>query len=542
MDVFIKIILIFLLFFTPFAFAGTEPWAFSIMQAGVVLCWILLLFTRRKIVFSSVFKPVFFTLCFLILWTLLQVCFPKTVLDPETLYPVSLMPLHGLDHISLFITYLAVVGLIPQLYISQNDIKKLLFWVVAAAVAVALCAVSFQNGEYIFRLAGVRGGVGPFLNRNHAAIFFVLGAFVSLGVFFDSQLNFGKLVTRAQKQSFYLKQICFFTVFVSLSVGCVMTRSRGGLLALLAGLFTYAFLCVWAIPQQFRKKLKGIFITLVVLVLASGWIYTHVDDINVFARRATGVSEKTRKMLYRSAGHILQERPIWGIGVGAMPVVIPSYVEYPLNSYIERLHNDWLEILLGVGFVGAIPILFGLIWFIYAALKRLRRLEIRKQFLFAGLLSALVAMGAGSMVDFHFFIPANAFVFFVLLGCTCSLTYAKHHVHEIPISHGKRLVILLILLVNLYLPICKTLSWRCAVFGKGLKTQAKLEQYEQALSYYPSPRNAVRLGNAYFNASHRATTEEEKEFLREQAKAIAIIYLSRYPRDKELSQLYIRVR
>ncbi len=542
MDVFVKTIFILLLFFTPFAFAGTEPWGFSILQGGVVTCWILLLCSRRKIVFSSVFKPVFFTLLFLSAFTALQACFSKTLLDPVALYPVSLMPLYSWEHVSLFVTYLAVVGLVPQLFVSQQDVKKLLFWVVVSAVAVAICAVSFPKGDYIFQLAGVRGGIGPFLNRNHASVFFVLGALAALGVFFTSQLNYGKLVSRTQKQAFYIKQVCFFAVFVSLCVAAVMTRSRGGMLSLLIGLFTYSFLIVWAVPRQFQRKIKGFLITLVVLVLTSGWIYTHVDDINAFARRSSGASEQTRQMIYRSAGTILKQYPVWGIGVGAMPVVITSYTEWSLSSYIERLHNDWLEILLGVGFVGALPIVFGLIWFIYLALKRLKRLEIRKQFLFAALLSALAAMSVGSLVDFHFFIPANALLFFVLLGAVCSLTYAKHHVHEISLNGGYRIGIIVILLAVCYLPLQKTLAWRCYVFGKGLKTQAKLAQYEQALVYYPSPRYAVRLGNAYLNASNRAATPEEKAMLREQAREIAIIYLGRYPRDKELSQLYMRLR
>ena len=542
MDVFLKIIITLLLFFTPFAFAGAEPWAFSVMQYAVVMCWILLLFSHRRIVFSSVFKPVFWVLGFLILLTLLQSFFVKTQLDLTVWYPITLMPLYSWEHIFLFITYLAVAALVPQLYVSQSDIQKLLFWVVVSNVAVALCMASFPNGDYIFYLTGVRGGIGPFLNRNHASLFLVMGALCSLGLFFTAQLRYHKLTSSQQQKSFYAQQICLFGVFAGLATGAIMTRSRGGMLSLLIGLFTYSFLCAWAVPNQLKKRLKGIFITLVALVCVSGWVYTHVEDINAFAHRATGASDQTRRMMYRAALDILTQHPVWGIGVGAMPVVITSYTDYPIKNYIEHLHNDWLEILLGVGYGGAIPIALGLVWFIGLALKRLKRLEIRKQFLFAALLSALVAMCVGSCVDFHFFIPANALLFFILVGGVCALTYAKHHVHSVHLNLFNRILICLLLVVSLYIPTQKTLAWRQVVFGGGLKTQAKLAQYEQALQHYPSPRYAVRLGNAYLNASHRAASLEEKKALRQKAFALATSYLQLYPREKELSYLYMRTK
>jgi len=542
MNVFLKIIVGFLLFFTPFAFAGAEPWGFAVLQGGIVLCWILLLFSRHRLLFPSTLRPVLFTLGFLILLTFIQTFFYRTLLDPVAAYPVTLMPLYSWEHISFFITYLAVVLLVPQIYISQHEVQKLLLLITFSAVAVALCFTCFPKGDYIFYLTGVRGGIGPFFNRNHAAVFLALGALAALGLFVTAQLKCNRVMSSRQKNTFYLQQICVFVVFAGLCFAAIMTRSRGGILALLCGLFCYAVLCVLAVPHQLRKKLKGLLLTLIMLALSVGWVYTHVDDINLFANRSTGVSSQTRQMLYRSATRILAQRPVWGIGVGAMPVVITSYTEWPMKSYIERLHNDWLEILLGIGYGGAIFIVTGLLWFLFFVSKRLRRLEIRKQFLFAALLSALFAMSVASAVDFHFFIPANALVFFLLLGLVCAPTYAKHHIREINITVWLRLAVVLVLAASMYIPIQKTRAWRCVEFGRGLKTNAKLTQYERSVAYYPSPRYAVRLGNAYLNASYRAVTVEEKEAFRQKAFELSLIYLDKYPREKELSALYARSR
>jgi len=542
MDVFIKIIVFFLLFFIPFAFAGAVPWGFSVLQGGIALCCALLLVKRRKFLLTSATKPVLFTLTFLILFTLLQSCFPKNLLDAHVYYPISLMPLYSWEHASLFVTYLAVALLVSQLYISQQEVKKLLFGVMVSSMAVALCFACFPKGDYIFYWAGIRSGIGPFLNRNHAALFFVLGAISTLGLFFSAQLHSHKLISPREKQSSYIRRICLLAVFLSLCTATVMTRSRGGMLSLLAGLFSYAFLCAWAVPHQLKKRLRGIFLTLALLVVVTGFVYTHVKDINVFSRRATGTSTQTRKMLYRAANRILSDYPIWGIGVGAMPVVITSYTDRSIDRYIERLHSDWLEIVLGVGYIGSIPIALGLFWYIGVVLKRLKRLEMRKQLLLATVLSGLLAMGAGSLVDFHFFIPANAFTFFIFLGITCAPTYAKHHIREVTLSGWKKGSVLVVLVVALYIPTQKTISWRSVSFGKNLKAPARLIYYEKALAVYPSHRNAVRVGNACLNAIQYAETPQEREQLRRRALEVATTYLKRYPREKELSLVYARCR
>ena len=542
MDVFLKILLVILLFFTPFAFAGTEPWSFLVMQGGVAACWILLLFSRRHLLFSSLLKPVYYLFGFLLLLCVIQFCFPKNLLMAIPWYPITLMPLYTWEHAALFLTYAGVFSLIPQLYVSQDDTKRLLFWVLISASAVALCAFSLPQGDYIFQLVGRRGGVGPFLNRNHAAIFFMMGALATLGLFFTQGLKAARSTFRGQRRAFYWQQGCLFAVFLGLCFACIMTRSRGGMLSLLCALFCYAFLYAYAIPLKLKKRLKNVFMTLVVLVLCMGWITTHIKEINVFAQRDPYATEETRRMLYRTSWKVLKDYPAWGIGVGAMPVVITSYVEWPVDSYIERLHNDWLEILLGVGYVGAGFILFGLGWFVWLVLRRLKQLETRKQLLFAAVLSALAGMCVGSFVDFHFFIPANAFLFFVLLGVLGAPTYAKGHIYTLSLSLPVKVFGVALVVLALYVPLQKAIAWRGFVFGKGLKRDAQLALYEKSLRHYPSPHYAIRLGNAYYNASLRAQTPEERQALRAKAFHTARIYLQRYPKDKELSFLYMRSR
>ena len=540
MDLFLKIILTTLLFFTTFAFAGTEPWAFSIMQGGIVAGMLLLLFSRKYLILPPPLKPVLFTLGFLILLGLLQCIFPQTLLDKPAWHPVTLMQLYTLDHVSLFVTYAALVFWVPQLLQSSRSLRLFAMLIALCGLAVALCALCFPNGEYIHLLAGRRGGVGPFFNRNHAGAFMGMSALVTLGYVCVSFLDYAHFAAHNRKNQFYLRQGFFILVFIGLCIGVVYSRSRGGMLALASGLFCYSFLCTAFVPHSVKTRIKGVTLVALILLLFSGWVITHVEQINAFAHRLGGTSEETRQMLYRAALDMLHQRPIWGIGIGALPVAVSPYMEWQLSQYVERLHSDWLEIILGTGYIGFVPILAGVAWFTWLAFKRISHLESRKKYLFASLLSALLVMAVGSIVDFDFFIPAVALLFFLLLGMVCSPSYHKGHVHSMVSSWPLRFVVLLVCLAACWLPGQKTAAWRLHQFGRGFKAESQLAAYEQALQHYPSPRYALYLGTAYLNQSFYAADKEQRKALRAQAHKVAQQYLQKYPKEKELSRLYMR--
>ena len=540
MDVFLKIILSLLLFFTTFAFAGTEPWAFSIMQTGIIAGFVMLLFARRELLITPPLKPVLYTLGFLTLFALVQACFPQTLLDKPAWHPVTFMRLFTLEHVSLFLTYLILVLWVPQLLQSSRSLRLFAMLIALCGLAVVLCALCFPDGEYIRLLAGRRGGVGPFLNRNHAGAFMGMSAILTLGYLSVSFLDYARFATHGRKSQFYLRQGFFALVFIGLCAGVVLTRSRGGMLALFAGIFCYAFLCTGFIPHHTRTRIKGLALVAVILFVFSGWVVTHLEEINAFARRATGTSEETRQMLYRAALDILQQRPVWGIGIGALPVAISPHMEWQLNQYVERLHSDWLEMVLGMGYVGFLPVLAGVVWFVWIAFKRIRRLESRKKYLFASLLSALLVMSIGSLVDFDFFIPAVAFLFFLILGMVCSPSYNKGHIRGLASSWPLRIAGLAVCVAICYLPCQRTIAWRLHQFGRGFKAESQIAAYEQALRHYPSPRYALYLGTTYLNQSVYASDKAQKDMLRSQAHELAYQYLQKYPKEKELSRLYMR--
>jgi len=181
-------------------------------------------------------------------------------------------------------------------------------------------------------------------------------------------------------------------------------------------------------------------------------------------------------------------------------------------------------------------------WLGWIFLRRLKALPTKKQFIYAGLLSMLVVMCVGSLTDFHFFIPANAFLFFLTVAIACSPSFYKGHTHLLHLGWFKRALFVAICVLAVWVPTCKTIAWRLMFQGRGLKLEARAFVYEKAVPYYPSPRNAMRLAVTYYNIGVHSRNLELRYAYWRQANRVAKMYLERYPKDKELSLLYVRTR
>lgn len=537
MDLFLRILLIALLFFVPFSFAGAEPWAFSILQGALCVLLAGIFLDRKTLHFTPLFTPVLYTLGVLILYTLLQCVAPQTLLNTPTPYPATLMRLYSLEHLSYFVTYLAWVFVVMQLADTSVQIRRGIFWTGICAVLICLCALCLPKGQYIHAFTGVMGGFGPFFNRNHGGIFLAGCAVLCLGWLCAAQPAHDSETTN---KSFLARQIWGTLIVFSIAISAIFSRSRGGMLSLTVGMFVFFVCCARFVPTLWKKRAKWLFITLMCFGTLAYWAGTHMQQINTFAERRAvqDTSIETRVQLYRTAKHILHDYPLWGIGVGAMPVVVPSYLKNPINAYVERLHSDWLEMLVGLGYVGSILVLIGLFWFAMRLLCQLEKLNRTKQIRLAALFATALAICTGAIADFPFFIPATALLFFWAIGLACASSFWKGHIRTWQPAGWVRILILLLFLSACFIPLQKTRAWRLFTFGRNLKTETRIQYYEKGLSLFPSPRFAVQLGNAYYNASLHTKDPQEQFFFRSMAQVIAVDYLNKYPKDKELSRLY----
>lgn len=537
MDLFFKGFFAIQLFFLVFAFAGTTPWAFSIFQGCAFILSAMLLF-RRGLILTKPFKAAAAAFLFLIVYTLIQACFTTTILDPVPNFPATLMRLYTLDHAALFLTWLALFVIGSNIAGDFKSNKVIIWIIIIPAVIITLLHIAVP-GLYLKTLIDFNGGIGPFINRNHGGCFLSVSAILCATLSAVHFAGKNKYLAENKRNEFYAKQILFLFLFFFLAFAAVFTRSRGTMLALFTGAFVYSLFLAYFFLKNRAAKITAI---IMVLILFFGGVFFALKekgDINAFAHRTSSRSVDIRKDLYTSALKALKERPLFGTGIGAMPIMITNYTQ-PLREYIERLHSDPLEILLGAGIAGTLPPFLLTLLFFLLALKRLKYLPLKKQVFYSGLICALISFCISSAIDFPLFIPACACVVFILAGMLCGVSFYRENYSRISIKLWLKIIILAVFCLTFYYTLQKAIAWRYYYFANGFKYEGKVEYYQKALRYYPSPRYALRLGVEYYNKSlDKKLSPEEKSALKTKAHDLAQSYLIKYPREKELSRLYI---
>lgn len=218
-------------------------------------------------------------------------------------------------------------------------------------------------------------------------------------------------------------------MLVLMVMALVLTRSRMGNVAFVAVLLLVLLpLLVWT--RQLRAKglllLASIVLVDVLVVGQLIGLERVVDRLNQTAlEQPEGVHEESldvRSGPAQQAWQMVQERPWLGRGAGTFYTSFPQYAGVDLRQYYDHAHNDYVQFLVEVGWLG-----FGLLallvlstlWHLLAVLRRPYSAGDRG--LAVGFLMALVAVLLQAMVDFHFQIPANALLFVVVLALSWKL-------------------------------------------------------------------------------------------------------------------------
>ena len=150
------------------------------------------------------------------------------------------------------------------------------------------------------------------------------------------------------------------------------------------------------------------------------------------------LSSDIRLAIYRDSLHMFAQRPILGWGLATFSDVYPEFRSFYTNAFVNRAHNDYLQLLTETGVLG-----FGIgIWFLVAALRP----AIRKAQTWSADVNGAVALAAllgiagillHSFVDSNLQIPANALLFYVLCSVAAMDSRFRNHRRE----HRRRVVV-----------------------------------------------------------------------------------------------------
>jgi O-antigen ligase len=121
-----------------------------------------------------------------------------------------------------------------------------------------------------------------------------------------------------------------------------------------------------------------------------------------------------RARIWADAVRLVPDFPLLGVGFNAFGTAYPRYQTIWKSNWIGEAHNEYLQVLIDLGLLGAVLASALLLLLLRAALHVARR----GQALDAGLLGSVLAACLHNLVEFNWQIPANAVCFAVLAGVT----------------------------------------------------------------------------------------------------------------------------
>ena len=329
-------------------------------------------------------------------------------------------------------TWLALLSLLPpiaiflatlQLTFEQRR-KLTLVWLSIGMASVFLGLVQVAQGESsplrFFEVTNLTEAVGFFANRNHfAALLYCLTPMACAWATEAAVVVGDKPLRQRLETSAILPMVAGFTALVVLVAAQAMARSRAGLgLAILAllGSFAIAFAGRSDTRGFSPGKLMAAAISVGVLFAVQFALY------RVMERFTTDPLEDARIPFSRNTIEAALSYMPFGSGMGTF-VPVYSTFEKPAdtlaNTYANHAHNDFLELWLEAGVVGALVLALFAGWFAVRAFAAWRpksggRLD---QSLMQAATIVVALLIAHSLVDY----PLRTAALMALFAFSCAL-------------------------------------------------------------------------------------------------------------------------
>ncbi|HUN58385.1 MAG TPA: O-antigen ligase family protein [Candidatus Binataceae bacterium] len=136
-----------------------------------------------------------------------------------------------------------------------------------------------------------------------------------------------------------------------------------------------------------------------------------------------------RPVLWRASNRIFKDYLLTGAGLGTWAEIFPHYEAAPrLEMAFHQAHNDYLQMVAEVGIPGLITLMCVILW-LGSWSRQVGRVSFNQRLFLLSLSISIAVMLLHETVDFAMHIPANAFVFVLLLALAVR-TLARSNPHD----------------------------------------------------------------------------------------------------------------
>lgn len=312
---------------------------------------------------------------------------------------------------SLFFLFAPLAVLLSALQLNRDDLRlSVRLLLVAGAISGVIGVLQLAGGAssplYFYQVTNNGSAVGLFANRNHAAVF--------LACLFPMLALFAAKAEEANRGR-NTRQLIAMAIAIILVPLILVTGSRSGMLTATVGLIGAALLYVSHAPS-YRGSTKAKSTTpiwaaaiLVCLVLVTVYFSRAEAIERIFAENG---AVNDRADFWTSGLQLFWQYFPLGFGPGGF---VPAFQNIePLaqlnGTYLNRLHNDWLETALTFGVPGILLMLAGAVYYTRRSFVLWMRMDGARSAVALGRMASIVIaiLGIASMSDYPLRTPAMA--------------------------------------------------------------------------------------------------------------------------------------
>jgi O-antigen ligase len=287
----------------------------------------------------------------------------------------------------------AFLELLYRYAATESRMRVLVFVVIGIAIASAIFGILRQTTQhhagFLLPLLKPAQGFAQFINKNHFA--YLMEMAFGLGA--------GLVIVQTSKQRLF-----YLALLLPITLGLLVSNSRGGIIALLAQVVIAALLLM---------KRSALRIAFAAVLIAGVFLVAALSDLSLNAAAAN--EGASRYDIWRATLKLFAAHPLLGIGLGAYWIGITAHHEASGVLVPQEAHNDYLELLASGGVVG-----FAIgVWFLVSVIRNVREhLWSNAGFVRAARIGAflgIAGVAVHSLLDFGLHLMSNAVVFLTLI-------------------------------------------------------------------------------------------------------------------------------
>jgi O-antigen ligase len=311
---------------------------------------------------------------------------------------------------SVFFLFTPLAVFLFAIQLDRVDLMRtstfiILLGVISGIIGVLQLLGSANGPLYFYRITNNGSAVGLFANRNHAAV--MLACMFPLLAYSAAR---SQIASRERGAAEKWIAIAITLLLVPL---ILVTGSRSGMLAAVVGILGGVLIYRSFLPSSSEFKSKKLISSIWAISTLVGLVF-----LTIYFSRAKSIerifadtnSAPDRAEFWISSLDLFWQYMPLGFGPGSFTQVFQFQEPLALlgSAYLNRLHNDWLEVILTYGIPGILLLLSGSVYFIWRTFGLWVRLDGTRSLVAQGRVASVIIaiLGITSFTDYPLRTPS----------------------------------------------------------------------------------------------------------------------------------------